>query len=193
MRTSTIPNVYLNCPRKDAHLMLLILSGQADGHVPKLTSKLEERGVEYLWFDPACFPGEARLSLGFNSCGATRRALRYRGREYDLSAITAAWYRRPGKPEAGPAVREETHRSFVERTSQRFLDGLWETLDCRWLPAKPAAARAAENKPLQLAIAAELGFVVPETLLTNDPHAFLDLYAKCDTDLVSKSLIFMEV
>jgi hypothetical protein len=193
VRTSTVPNGYLRWLRKDAHLMLLILSGQADGHVPKLTPKLEERGAEYLWFDPACFPGEARLSLGFNRCGVPRGALCYRGREYDLSAITAVWYRRPGKPEAGTAVREETHRGFVERASQRYLEGVWETLDCRWLPAKPAAERAAENKLLQLAQAARLGFTVPETLVTNNPRAFLDFYAECDSNLVSKSLVFGEV
>jgi len=173
--------------------MLLILSEYTDEHVPLLLPKLEERGATYLWFDPASFPSTAHISVGVNHGGITHRLLCYHGREYDLSTVTAVWHRRPGKPTAASAVREETHRTFVELVSQRYLEGLWATLDCQWLPSTPAVDRMADNKLVQLALAAQLGFLVYPTLVTNDPQAYLDFYATCNAHLVSKSLVNTEV
>jgi hypothetical protein len=77
--------------------------------------------------------------------------------------------------------------------SQRYLEGVWETLDCHWLPAKPMIERAADNKLVQLASAAKLGFMLPDSLITNHPRAFLDFYLACDSHLVGKSLISCDV
>lgn len=173
--------------------MLLILSEPNDAHIPFLTPKLEERGVEYLWFDPACFPAESRLSLHVDTHGSAHRTLHYRGREYDLATVSGVWDRRPGLPRAHPHVHEATQRTFVELASRHFLQGIWETLQCCWLPARPATVRYAENKLVQLELATRLGFGVPETLITNDPEAFLDLRAARDTSLITKSLVSVGV
>ncbi|MGZ8384208.1 MAG: MvdC/MvdD family ATP grasp protein [Nitrospira sp.] len=173
--------------------MLLILSNPDDAHVPLVTPKLEERGAEYLWFDPGHFPGEAHIDFGLDSSGITRRTLFYQGQEYDLSAVTAVWYRRPSKPKASVAMRNGTHCEFVELVSERFLAGFWETLECRWLPSRPAADRLAHNKLIQLALAARLGFKLPTTLISNNPRNFLELFSKYGSRMVSKSLAPMTI
>jgi len=49
------------------------------------------------------------------------------------------------------------------------------------------AARVAENKGLQLEVAAELGFAVPETMISNCPEAIFNFCAQCeDTGVVHK-------
>src|SRR5687768_10280343 len=96
-----------------SYIMLLILSDQDDVHIPLVTSKLEERGAEYLWFDPKFFPSEARMSLGINKRGVTHQTLCYKGREYDFASITAVWDRRPNKPKPHANIEEETHRQFI--------------------------------------------------------------------------------
>jgi hypothetical protein len=173
--------------------MLLILSETSDAHIPFVRPKLDERGVDYVWFDPACFPAEAQLSLGFSSTGITRRTLRLRDREIDLSQVTAVWDRRPGTPQANQLVRDETQKTFVELASRVFAQGFWETLECRWLPGRPAAARQAENKLVQLALAARLGFTIPDTLIGNDPAAFLEFAASTDSSMLTKSLVNLDV
>lgn len=173
--------------------MLLILSEPVDEHVPFLLPTLEARGVDYLWLDPGTFPSDARLSVRIGSGGIAERSLQVGGQRYDLSTVTAVWSRRPNPPEAGPDVAEPSQREFVKLVSQRFLDGLWETLDCRWLPAGPATERAADNKLVQLVLAARLGFTIADTLLTNDPEAFLTFYNGRERPVVSKSLVNKDV
>jgi hypothetical protein len=178
---------------RDDEAMLLILSNQEDAHVPMVLAKLDQRGAEYLWFDPSRFPGEAQVSFGCSASGVTERLLTCGGRTYDLSKVRAVWYRRPGAPAAGADVTDPTHRQYVDQSSERFLTGVWETLECRWLPGKPTAHRLAHNKVVQLPLAARLGFLLPDTLITNAPARFIDFYADCDARLVSKSLIPMNI
>ncbi len=173
--------------------MLLILSEADDQHVPLVTEKLEERGIEYLWFAPSCFPSEAQVFIGFNSKGLMQRTLYYRGREYDLSTVTGVWNRRPGLPTADASLTDETHRKQVEVVCRICLDGLWELMDCRWLPSKPFADRAAQNKLIQLDLAAKVGFKAPETLVTNHPDAFVEFYAAYSGALISKPLNFVDL
>ncbi|MGY2051391.1 MvdC/MvdD family ATP grasp protein [Methylobacterium sp. JK268] len=173
--------------------MLLILSRPDDAHVPMVVPKLEARGIPYLWFDPARYPGEAEISIALDGGGVVRRVLHVDGRAHDLSAVTGVWNRRPGEPRAGPAVTDPTHRAFVESVGERFLAGLWDTLDCRWLPATPAVDRRARNKILQLALAARLGFRLPDTLVTNHPEDVLSFIGTHGDGLVSKSLAPFEL
>lgn len=168
--------------------MLLILSEKADEHVPFVLPTLAEGNEEVLWFDPARYPSEARASIAFRSGRPRHSVLRLDGQEHDLASVEGVWYRRPQDPLPGDDVTETTHRRLVELTAERFLDGLWALTGCRWLPAPPAVERAADNKLVQLQAAAEVGFLIPDTLVTNDPDDFLAFYGETD-QLVSKSLV----
>jgi hypothetical protein len=167
--------------------MILILSSQRDGHVPRVAAKLEEQGFETLWFDTAQFPDRARMHIGFDNRGVTSRFLVWDDREYDLGRVTAVWYRRPGKPGVPASLKDTTQRYYSEWTSAHFLEGIWETLECFWVPARPAADHFAHNKLMQLAVASKLGFTIPQTLITNNPSAFLD-FCEVPGKLVHKPL-----
>src|SRR5271167_406780 len=169
--------------------MILILSEQEDSHVSRVVAKLKGRGVEFLWFDPTEFPDRAQMRIAFGQRGVTSRFLAWEGREFDLNMVTAIWCRRPGRPRPAAGMREETHREYSRWTSMHFLQGVWETLDCQWVPAKPAADHFAHNKLVQLSRAYELGFALPQTLITNDPSAFLEFYTACYGRVVSKPLL----
>ncbi len=67
--------------------------------------------------------------------------------------------------------RRRISEQFVERESLAALSGLIETAPVRYWMSRPSAIRRAEHKLLQLRIAAEVGFAVPETLVSNDPGA----------------------
>lgn len=114
--------------------------------------------------------------------------LQWRGEELNLADVTAVWYRRPGRPRAGADLLDPTHRDYCERAGAHFLEGVWQSLDCRWLPAPPDVVHFAENKLTQLRCAGRLGFEVPPTLVTNDPAALLKFHEEQQVALVSKSL-----
>ena len=167
--------------------MILILSGHDDPHVPYVLPILEARGARVLWFDPRQFPGQSRISLALDRQGVGTKRLRVDGRTIDLDEVSAVWVRRSNSPSRpGLPCATRTSDAGLERSASDTLNGVFELLDCTWLPAKPRVSRAAQNKPWQLAVAADVGFQLPETCITNDPDAFLDFYGSREGRVISK-------
>jgi glutathione synthase/RimK-type ligase-like ATP-grasp enzyme len=168
--------------------MILILTCDDDAHVPRVTSWLDARGARYACFDPARMPAEASVTAAYDGGGVHRAAIQHAGGRIDLDRVTAVWYRRPGLPRPAPEIDGENLRRWVSEVSYYFLLGLWETLDCLFLPGKPSALNLAQVKSYQLAVAARLGFRVPRTVMTNAPEDFLDFYEACEGRLIAKAL-----
>jgi hypothetical protein len=167
--------------------LILVLSRDDDRTARDVVARLADRGAEHFWFDPVHFPAEAEVRLGFDQ-GTTLRQLCFGGRVMNIADVRAVWNRRPQAPRAAPEVADPEHRHWISRASAECLAGLWETPECRWVPARPHVDRAAQNKGLQLALAQRLGFRVPRTLITNRPRDLLDFYAECEGRMVAKSL-----
>ncbi|HVS89400.1 MAG TPA: hypothetical protein VHF01_14435 [Candidatus Acidoferrum sp.] len=190
--------------------MILIIADERDVHVPYVTKKLDSRGAHYLIFDPQHFPATAEISIRYDRSGSARRILNYKQEEVDLGRVKAVWNRAAAGPIADAKVKEE-QRWWVSEGCSRFLAELWECIDCLWLPNRPIADRepwyrvddprdqarlpaqphrlgasSAYNKLHQLAVAGQLGFTVPRTLVTNSPKRFLEFYEQCESQVVSK-------
>jgi hypothetical protein len=166
--------------------MILILSSQEDEHIPYVTRKLGPLGAKYTWFDPADFPSRAEVLVSYERTGLVRHVLRHSNWELDLSTVTAVWDRRPLLPETPPEVKDE-HRQWVSDENAFFVSGLWDLLNCLWVPGKRRDWQGAIEKTLPLALAAQLGFSIPRTLVTNSPEEFLRFYSECRGQLVTKA------
>jgi hypothetical protein len=165
--------------------VILILSQYPDEHVSLVTKRLISPHTQHVWLDPGDFPAKHEISLEYDPCGLVRSVLRSRQCEVDLSTIRVIWERRPSKTRASPLVKEESLREWVENESRMFLAGLWDSLDCAWVPGKPRDMRTANEKIYQLALAARLGFRIPRTRVTNRPKDFIEAYNTFDR-MVSK-------
>jgi glutathione synthase/RimK-type ligase-like ATP-grasp enzyme len=89
-------------------------------------------------------------------------------------SIKSVWYRRHVSPEL-PVELDAGVRDFCERETRAFLDGVLASLPAeRWMSSPQAIARA-ERKPYQLAIAAQLGFEIPDTIITNNPPPVVEM------------------
>ena len=88
----------------------------------------------------------------------------------DVASLDAIWFRRWNHPQrnipplADPAQVEVVHRSC----STTLLGGLLTSFHGAWV-STPEATRRAENKLVQLRAAQAAGFVVPRTLISQDP------------------------
>jgi hypothetical protein len=177
--------------------VILILRPPHDGEAGQVARRLDERGIEYLWYDPGSFPARSELSLGLPGGGDAGVVLRVEGREYDLSRVTAAWHFcratpawgfTPTIPTAHEEITDEPVRTAVERESRSFLEDAWRALNCLWVPGTADALHRAEQKVTQLRLAVELGFEIPPTLITNSPKDFLGFYRAHDGKIIGKAV-----
>ena len=127
---------------------------------------LERRGVPFFRLDTDRFPSEVQASFD------PQRGLSISDGDMHIShrEVKSVWYRRNVAPNL-PGDLDLGSRKFCEREARMYLEGALAALPTqRWL-SSPQAIWLAERKPYQLAIAAQLGFTLPRTIVTNDEAA----------------------
>ncbi|MEV0230791.1 MvdC/MvdD family ATP grasp protein [Nonomuraea sp. NPDC050786] len=165
----------------------MIISSRHDASVAAILPKLRDRGVPLLWWDEADYPQNSVLTTGYHD-GRWRQTLTYQGEQHDLSKVTVAWYRRPGRPSA-PAVQDPSQRTFAEYVAGIALTGAYDLMTgALWMPARPAHVLAVDNKLLHLHHAVRLGLTVTDTVVTNDPGELVPAWHRAGGRLVTKSL-----
>jgi hypothetical protein len=167
--------------------MLLILTEPDDAHADAVCGMLDSRRHPYARLDPADFPLTLRVSAYISHHPRTQLDLHEiaTGRSIDLLSVGAVWYRRPGHPASDPVLRDRIYREGIDEENHNFLQDLWQSTNCRWVPGTPGALRDAE-KLHQLMLASRLGFTVPDTLVSNDPDHVLAFYSRHAGRIISK-------
>ena len=161
---------------------VLLVTASYDAAPEFVGAALKRRSIPFFRLDTDRFPTE--VQLGFDPQGEI--TVSDGDRSISGKEVKSVWYRRnvsPKLPEdLDPGVRE-----FCERETRMFLEGALASLPTqRWLSC-PQAIRGAERKPYQLSIAAQLGFTLPRTIITNDPTAVRS-FARNRNRLVAKAV-----
>jgi glutathione synthase/RimK-type ligase-like ATP-grasp enzyme len=104
-----------------------------------------------------------------------------------LDEIGSIWYRRPVTPVPSDDISNGPAKEFCITESKEFLEGVWKNLDCFWV-SKPDSIRKAENKLYQLKVASQLGFLVPKTIITNNPDELSSFFEFCEGNIINKPL-----
>jgi len=170
---------------------VLILSEELDYHGVAVRWGLERMGVAYTWWERSEFPRSQRLSAWiaeghtrFESSGSDVSLLRDRYR--------TIWNRRGQIPQVADSLNR-SDKIVAKNESAYVLDSLGQMLTA----ANPDAlivnpfhqAKAANPKLHQLAIARDLGFRVPSTLVSNDPDQIRAFFEDHDRTVVAKQHI----
>ena len=145
---------------------VLLLTASYDLAPEYVGAALERRGVPFFRLDTDRFPSEVQASFD------PQRGLAISDGNRCIShrEIKSVWYRRNVVPNL-PEDLDLGSRDFCEREARMYLEGALAALPTqRWL-SSPQAIWLAERKPYQLAIAAQLGFTLPRTIVTNDEAA----------------------
>jgi len=106
-------------------------------------------------------------------------------RSAELVGLRGVYYRRPERPRVKGLTRSDSN--LVVRQWRALLDGLESIRDVRWV-SPPHRIDEAESKIRQLSRATELGFAIPETLITNSRAAATEFVARAGSRVVAKGL-----
>src|SRR4051812_21155899 len=162
--------------------MVLVVTNRDDLTADWLLIELRRRGAKFARFNTEDYPREVSLSW----CPEGRARLGLTDVDVTLEDVQAVWFRRPLAPRAPDGV-DDGLAAWVVREAQEALDGIWRTLDARWVN-HPSANLLAGCKPEQLHRAAQAGFDVPPTLVTNDAARLRRFAAEHPVPLVCKPL-----
>jgi hypothetical protein len=159
---------------------VVIFTAEGDAHVPYLTMHLSE---EPLIFDVGrdchlasyCFDGVnpwPTVTLG--------------GQELRFDEISGVWCRTLNYEQLStvPTLVPEELRSHIVGGMSRMAESLpaFFRPGTMWLPGEREVVMRAVLKPYQLQLARQVGFDIPETVITTDPavaRAFLERHGSC--------------
>ena len=147
---------------------ILIVCREFDPHVDQMVVMLRQLGIDCLRWIVESFPRDASLTVESDGAGFAG-ILKTPGWEADLRSVRSVWYRRSAPPDL-PGTLKEEERRFATSEARAAFDGLCRVTDWFWVN-HPDRVRVAGSKMLQLKVAAELGFRIPRTLVSNDPDA----------------------
>jgi glutathione synthase/RimK-type ligase-like ATP-grasp enzyme len=147
---------------------ILIISDEFDPHVDHMVVLLKSLNVECLRWSIDSFPLQSTIDLALSPAGLTGE-IRTAHWTAEFATIRSVWLRHPNPPIL-PSNLSEEERRFATAETRSALAGLYRVSNWFWVNS-PDKVRIASSKPLQLKRASQLGFRIPQTLITNNPQA----------------------
>ncbi|MEV0779046.1 ATP-grasp ribosomal peptide maturase [Streptomyces sp. NPDC050428] len=152
----------------DDRRSVLVLTNPYDVTADMVLRLLAERRVPVVRLDPgADLHAGASLTATYRT-SEQRGTLRTASRELDTTGIRSVWVRRPS-PYEGPPGLSDQDRRFAAEQALWGVGGILASLPGAHYVNHPWNNRAAEFKPSQLSTAQRCEFLVPNTVITNDP------------------------
>jgi glutathione synthase/RimK-type ligase-like ATP-grasp enzyme len=96
---------------------------------------------------------------------------------YNLCNVKSVYFRRA--PTVFPPALNEIDTQFINRERRDFLEGLYCSLDAKWINPIFSTYRS-ERKLLQLHTAKKIGLYTPKTIVSNDPVKIIEFVNRCD-------------
>lgn len=132
--------------------------------------------------------GGGRLSWSGGSAGDVARVRDAAGIDVQVAELDAIWWRRLTGEAQQPANVNPAARSLITNDCRAALEGtLITSFHGAWVSA-PDATRVAQNKLVQLSAARAAGFVVPRTLVSQDPSEVRAFVKSLDFKVVVKAV-----
>lgn len=174
--------------------MIAIISSPTDATANRVADHLDARGAHHVRVDYSSFPIATRATAGVSSNGVHT----FSWIDPVAGSIAArpdvVWWRRPGAPAISPTVSAPGAAAFAATESADFLEDLWNLDGVAAVPAPRPVLQRAQRKLGQLAIAAELGWTLPDTLVTNDPATAADFMRRHGAlRLITKQIGFTQL
>lgn len=140
---------------------ILIITNLDDFAADYLILKLIETEIDYLRVN-----SEDISSWSIKYDPHNGISLEYEDSHYNLNSVRGVYFRRA--PTIYNQFANKKNSTFLWRESKEFFEGIYLTLDANWINPIFETYKA-ERKLYQLNIANNIGFKIPQSLITNNP------------------------
>ena len=154
--------------------------------IDRVAEALSKKGLKPFRFDTDKFPQTVQLTAHFNQ-SKTYHSLDDGTHSITTEQVQAVWMRRIWEPKLSEELAPQFREACI-RESKATLDGFWDSLrEARWVDDLQRI-NAAQNKMRQLRVASEVGFTIPQTLVTNKAESAREFFQQVNGKMVSKLL-----
>lgn len=162
--------------------MLLIVTNGADATADHLAGALGRAAVPFVRFDTDKSLGSLRLEYR-----AAAPRIHLGGATFAPGDFTNVWYRRPERLRL-PGADTSPETEFTLDEWSAALEGFFAHIPVeRWMN-HPASEAVASHKLHQLTRAVEVGFTIPDTLVTQDPAEFREFFSRHGGRVIAKPM-----
>ena len=162
--------------------MLLIFTTRTDATADFLESKITRGGLPYLRFDTDRSVESARITYRELS-----PLLRIGETEFAPGDFSHVWYRRPERLKH-PDMDDSPEGRFVYGEWAEALEGFLAHIPASQWMNHPTHNVGASHKIEQLSTARRLGFIVPETLVTQNPSEASSFFDRLNGEMIVKPM-----
>lgn len=162
---------------------VLFVTNKDDFAIDFLIYKFKDFGVPYLRLN-----SEDITEYGIIWNYDDNIYLNYNGNKYSMEELKSVYFRRA--PSLFPMSINPDDTSFINGERRDFFEGLYLNLNVKWLNPIFSTYKA-EKKLYQLKTAKEIGFTIPNTIISNDPKEiikFIEDNGKCIIKPISHGL-----
>jgi glutathione synthase/RimK-type ligase-like ATP-grasp enzyme len=147
-------------------MMILILGNELDAHAAHLERVLTQMGIPVAYWDTQCFPTQAQLSW----CPNTQQGslILPTGQRLNLQDVQSVFWRNFSGASV-PVLADQQQQQIAFRDATSTLRSIVQACPARWINSWQAY-QFHQTKPLQLAMAQQLGVNIPATLISNSPE-----------------------
>ncbi|MCG7871026.1 MAG: hypothetical protein JAZ11_02860 [Candidatus Thiodiazotropha lotti] len=149
----------------------LIVTNKRDLTSDFVVKEMRERGLEFYRLNTEDSP-----LLAFTQELGSSTVLSSGKSRIDLKRVRAAYFRRPLPPTLQLDDIPPSSKHYIYEEWSYLLRSLYLELGEKWF-SHPNRIILAEDKPKQLRLAREIGFAVPDTVITNELEAVRGLFA----------------
>jgi len=148
--------------------LLLVVSNKDDITTDLVVRRLKQRGELFYRFNTEEFTSSITGAIEIADKGGFTVLLSSIKQTLNLEDIFSIWYRRPVNPNIATVNMHKDDAQFALRESNAFLMNLWSVMEEKTWVNHPFALYKAERKLFQLINAKKVGFLIPDTLVSND-------------------------
>lgn len=167
--------------------VVLLISHSGDFFtIDRVAEALAKKGAQPFRLDTDKFPLEVQLTAHFDK-SKSYHTIDYNNQSISTEQVQAVWMRRIWEPQLGDELAPKFREACINE-SRATLAGFWDSLkDATWVDNLERIDYAG-NKLRQLRIASEVGFAIPQTLVTNKAEAAREFFGQVNGKMVSKLL-----
>lgn len=168
-------------------MKVLILSHKSDLTSDFIVRQLKEKNIDFYRFNTDELFKSVYLTLNYNSNLFCLYDLNTK-EEINLKNISSVYFRRPELPSIDLVELNEGEKNFFRNEIIYTLEGIYKILKDAYWVSPLFAIREAENKIYQLELAKQLGFKIPNSIVSNKYEDVINFYEENNEDCIIKPI-----